>query len=89
MELAAFIPATTMIKLARINSAGALVVRFTLPFIEYPFTSSVFPLLPREASALLGFLHLFKRDSVPSVFRFVFVQVSALLVSLPPLFLAA
>jgi hypothetical protein len=38
MELAALIPATTMIKLARINSAGALVMCFTLPFIEYPFT---------------------------------------------------
>jgi hypothetical protein len=47
MELAAFIPATTMIKLARIKSAGALAVRFTLPFIEHPFTPSVFPLLPR------------------------------------------
>ena len=28
MELAAFIPATTMIKLARINTAGALAVLF-------------------------------------------------------------
>ena len=37
MELAAFIPATTMIKLARINSAGALAVRFTLSSIGASF----------------------------------------------------
>jgi hypothetical protein len=36
MELAAFIPATTTIKLARLNSAGDLAVSFTFPFIEYP-----------------------------------------------------
>jgi hypothetical protein len=47
MELAAFIPATTTIKLARINSAGDLAVSFTFPFIEYPVTPSVFPFLLR------------------------------------------
>jgi hypothetical protein len=40
MELAAFIPATTMIKPARINTVGALNVRFT--FSSIGFRSSNF-----------------------------------------------
>ena len=39
-ELAAFIPATTMIKLARFNSAAALAVRF--PWLSI---GSIFPIL--------------------------------------------
>src|SRR5512135_607582 len=45
MELASFIPATTMIKLARINTAGALAVCFTLLSIG---TSFLPKLLNRE-----------------------------------------
>ena len=77
-----YAPPTTMIKLVRINSAGALAACFTLPFIEYPFTPSVFPLLPRDVSAFSVFLDLFQRVSVPSVFLFVFLQTSVLFVSL-------
>jgi hypothetical protein len=36
--LAAFIPATTTMKLASINSAGALAVRFIILFIDYTLT---------------------------------------------------
>jgi hypothetical protein len=75
MELAAFIPATTMIKLARINIAGVLAVGFILPFIEYPVTPSIFSLLLLDVSALLVFLHLFQRASVPSVLRDIFPAV--------------
>ena len=60
--------------------------RFTWLFIEYPITSSVFPFLHRDLSALFAFLRLFQRlfqrASVLSAFRFVFVQVSVPLVSL-------
>ena len=38
MELAAFIPATTMIKPARVNTVGTLKVRF--PFLSIGFRSS-------------------------------------------------
>jgi hypothetical protein len=41
MELAAFIPATTMIKLASINTAGALTVRFTWLSIGTSFLSKL------------------------------------------------
>jgi hypothetical protein len=40
-ELAAFIPATTMIKLARINSVGALATRFTLSSIGASFLPKI------------------------------------------------
>ena len=39
------------------------------------FTTSVFPLLPREVSALFVFLDLFQKASVPSVFRDLFPVV--------------
>ena len=63
-ELAAFIPATTMIKLAKIKSEGTLSVPFTLPFIQHPFTFLVFPFLPREVSDLFVFLILFRGPPV-------------------------
>jgi len=56
---------------------------------QTPLTISVFPPLSQEVSDLFVFLYLFQRASVPSVFLFVFLQVSALLVSLPPLFQAS
>ena len=85
MELAAFMPATTMIKLARINIEGVLAVRLTLSFIEYPFTISVFPFLLRDVFALLVLLNLFQKASVPLGFRFVFVQdLSLTVLEVPP-----
>jgi hypothetical protein len=48
MEPAAFIPATTMIKLARINSACAVAVHFTVPFIDDPFTPFDLAYLPQS-----------------------------------------
>ena len=50
---------------------GRLGRGLTLSFIEYPFATSISPFLPRDLSALLAFLHLFQRASVPWVFRFV------------------